>query len=151
MIRKFYRILLCDDDPDEALFLETAFVKAGYQVDLEWFGRCSKLLNHLPARSETPDLIFVDINMPGENGLECLVMIKELPAYKNVPVIIYTTSLLYKDIETAFKNGASLYLAKSSSEAALLEMVKYTLTRNREDLQYPKKDNFCFFASKTAL
>jgi len=78
-------------------------------------------------------------------------MIKELPAYRNIPVIIYTTSLLYKDIETAFKNGASLYLPKSSSEAELLEMVKYTLTRDREDLQYPKKDIFCYLSKRRAL
>src|SRR5579871_5115276 len=129
-----YRILLCDDDPDEALFLETAFVKAGFQVDLEWFNRCSTLLEHLPVRAVVPDLIFVDIGMPGENGLVCLAEIRQFATYKHVPVIMYTTSTMSRDIEVAFKNGASLYLPKTSSEAELIEIVKYVIAKDRESL-----------------
>jgi len=142
-----YRILLCDDDPDEALFLETAFIRAGFQVDLEWFDRCSTLLDHLPDRPEVPDLIFVDLNMPGENGLDCLARIKDFSAYKHVPVIMYTTSTLSKDVMEAFKNGASLYLAKTSSEDELIEMVKYLATMEREELQCPRKERFCYCAN----
>ncbi|HWB90934.1 MAG TPA: response regulator [Puia sp.] len=144
MENKPYRILLCDDDPDEAWFLESAFLRAGFQVYLEWFNRCSTLLDHLPTRAEVPDLIFVDLNMPGENGLECLARIKSFPAYKNVPVMIYTTSMLSKDIAEALKNGASLYLPKTSSEEELIEMVRYVATKTREELECPKRDGFCY-------
>ncbi|HET6255431.1 MAG TPA: response regulator [Puia sp.] len=149
-MKKPYRILLCDDDPDEALFLETSFVKAGYQVDLECFDRCSKLLDHLPVRPEVPDLIFVDINMPGEDGLECVGMIRQLSTYRDVPTIMYTTSLREKDIDAAFKNGASLYIPKTSSEAELAEIVHYLLTRDWAGLEGAKKDGFCYFPKKKA-
>jgi CheY-like chemotaxis protein len=141
---KPYRILLCDDDPDEALFLETAFKKAGYQVDLEYFNRCSRLLDHLPSRRERPDLIFLDINMPGEKGLECLAKVKQIPEYKDVPVIMYTTSSLSRDIEHAFKGGASLYVPKTDSEAALVKMADYVVSRGWQELMCPKKESFCY-------
>ena len=145
---KPYRILLCDDDPDEALFLEAAFVKAGFEVTLEWFNRCSTLLAHLPSRVEVPDLIFVDISMPGENGLECLAEIRKSPAYKNVPVIMYTTSTLSRDIDLAFSTGANLYLPKTSCEAELIEMVKYVITKGREGLRCPTREGFCYLPKR---
>ena len=148
MENKSYRILLCDDDPDEALFLETAFLKAGFQVDLEWFDRCSTLLNNLPERTEIPDLIFVDLNMPGENGLECLALIKKLPPYKHVPVIIYTTSVLSTNVTDAFKHGASLYLPKTASETEMIEVVKYLAAVGREELQRPRLERFCYYPKK---
>lgn len=143
-----YRILLCDDDPDEAFFLETAFKKAGYQVDLEYFNRCARLLDDLSGRHEVPDLIFLDINMPGEKGLECLASIKKIPEYRNVPVVMYTTSSLQRDIEHAFKGGASLYVPKTDSEAALIKMADYVATRDWGDLLCPKKENFCYLPGK---
>jgi CheY-like chemotaxis protein len=145
---KPYRIMLCDDDPDEALFLETAFRGAGFQVDLEWFNRCSTLLDHLPGRAEVPDLIFIDLNMPGENGLECLARVKTIPAYKKVPVIMYTTSTLSRDIMEAFKKGASLYLPKTNSEEELIEMVRHVISMDRIHLECPKKEGFCYCPKK---
>lgn len=145
-----YRILLCDDDPDEALILENGFLRAGFQVHLEWFDRCRALLDHLPKRPELPDLIFVDLNMPGENGLECLAKIKNISGYKSVPVMIYTTSTLSKDVTEAFKNGASLYLPKTSSEKELIEMVQYVITMERAHLQNPKQEGF-YYGPKRGL
>ena len=145
---KPHRILLCDDDPDEALFLNIAFEKAGFLVDLEYFSRCSALLDHLPIRPATPDLIFIDINMPGEYGLDCLESVKRLPEYKNVPVAIYTTSALHRDVDVAFKRGASLFLSKTSSENDLVEMVNWVLTREMKELQYPQKESFWYLPKK---
>ena len=143
-----YRILLCDDDPDEALFLETAFVTAGFEVTLEWFNRCSKLLEHLPVRPAVPDLIFVDIGMPGENGLKCLAEIRQLSTYMHVPVLMYTTSTLSRDIEVAYKSGANLYVPKTSSEAELIEIVKFVIAKNRMGLHYPTREEFCYFPKR---
>lgn len=140
-----YRILLCDDDPDEALFLETAFLNAGFQVRLEWFDRCSALLGHLSQLTKAPDLIFVDLNMPGEGGFECLARLRSFAVYKHLPVIIYSTSALSKDIERAFETGASMYLSKTDCEIELIEMVRYIVTVDRQQLQFPRKECFCYF------
>lgn len=144
MEHKPYRILLCDDDPDEALFLETAFKNAGFRVDLEYFNRCSSLLDDLLSRRVVPDLIFIDIHMPGENGLECLVEVKQFPLYKDVPVIIYSTSKLPREIAEAFDKGASLYLPKTASEAEMIDMANYVLNLKYEELFRPDKDNFYY-------
>jgi CheY-like chemotaxis protein len=141
---KPYRILLCDDDPDEALFLETAFKNAGFRVDLEYFNRCSTLLDDLSSRREVPDLIFIDIHMPGENGLECLAQVKQFPSYKDVPVIIYSTSRLPKEITEAFDKGASLYLPKTASETEMIDMINYLLNLKQEELCRPNKENFYY-------
>jgi DNA-binding response OmpR family regulator len=142
--KELYRIFLCDDDPDEALFLETGFLNAGLVVELQWFNRCSSLLDHLTNLGEVPDIIFVDLNMPGENGLECLAQIKKLSVYSCVPVMMYSTSALSKDVTDAFKNGASLYLLKTSSEKELIEMVQYVVKMEGEHLHYSRKEGFCY-------
>lgn len=72
-----------------------------------------------------------------------------MPPYKHVPVIIYTTSMLSKNVTEAFMNGASLYLPKTGSETEMIEMVQYVATIGREELQCPKKERFCYYPKKT--
>jgi two-component system response regulator len=59
-----------------------------------------------------PDLIFLDIKLPGIDGIEVLRRVKDDPKLKQVPVVILTTSENAKDIARAYMNGANSYISK---------------------------------------
>ena len=94
-------VLLIDDDIDELdFFLLAAKEMAGSFI-------CTYLDNALTAiRTITnlkPDIIFLDMNMPAMNGLECLTAIKNTEACRNIPVVLYSTY-----IDKALENKANL-------------------------------------------
>jgi CheY-like chemotaxis protein len=62
-----------------------------------------------------PDYIFLDINMPAMDGKVCLKHLKKDDRFKNIPVIIYTTSNSKKDIELCMQLGAREYIQKPNS------------------------------------
>ena len=59
-----------------------------------------------------PDLIFLDLKMPGKGGLETLEAIKQTEAVRAIPVVVITTSALASDIAAAYHLGAAGYLLK---------------------------------------
>ena len=74
----------------------------------------------------TPDLIFVDLNMPEMNGWQCLAALKSNPKLKGIPVIIYTTSSNPRDREIAMDLNAHGLIVKPSSQK-LLEQILATI------------------------
>ena len=75
-----------------------------------------------------PDFIFLDINTPKMTGLECLEEIKKYPVLKNIPIIIYTTSVRGEDKEKAQRLGAFSYIVKPSSISELKGYLKHLLS-----------------------
>jgi len=70
---------------------------------------------------ETPDIIFIDINMPIMNGWQCLAMLKEQELYKGIPVIMYSTSSHSEDVEKAGELGARCFFTKPPNFNSLKE------------------------------
>jgi CheY-like chemotaxis protein len=86
-----YKLLLVDDDSDDRGFFADAVAQVSSEVS------CITLSNGyalLPALSENgkPDIIFLDLNMPGLSGWDCLSLLKEHDSYKDIPVVMYSTS-----------------------------------------------------------
>jgi len=71
-----------------------------------------------------PDFIFLDLNMPKLNGKLCLQRIKEMQTVNAVPVIIYTTSSMRKDMDETMQMGAARFITKPSSFSALQTALK---------------------------
>ena len=68
-----------------------------------------KLTSGLP---QSPDFIFLDLNMPRINGRECLAAIKKSAKLKQIPVIIYSTSAEKRDMDETIQSGAAYFLQK---------------------------------------
>jgi CheY-like chemotaxis protein len=105
------RILLIDDDPDDQLFFRDAIqtIDPGLQCDLtSGFQEAVKELENPPL----PDYIFMDLNMPVMNGFDCLAYLKNQSNFKDIPVIIFTTSKNLKDINRTRQLGAQWYMTK---------------------------------------
>jgi len=115
-------ILLIDDDDDE-LEIFTAALE-----DLKISYNCSLARNAQQALvmldNSVPDLIFLDVNMPGKGGIKCLEDIRERDALKKVPVIIYTTCHDEYGGKNAMMSGAAAYVRKPSSIKALTGILK---------------------------
>jgi two-component system cell cycle response regulator DivK len=79
------------------------------------------------ARSELPDLILMDVQLPKMSGLDATRLLTTEAATRHIPIIVITSYALSGDREKAMQAGASNYLAKPYSPSELLAMVKHYL------------------------
>jgi DNA-binding NarL/FixJ family response regulator len=85
-------------------------------VSLAPFFNCDQMLAYLLDETQSlPDFIFLDMNMPGNEGHACLQTIKKTARLLHIPVIIYSTSDYHKEIEQALFYGAYKYIVKPGS------------------------------------
>jgi DNA-binding NarL/FixJ family response regulator len=83
------------------------------------------------------DAIFIDLNMPRKNGVECLDEIRGLPALKETPVIIVSTSLDAKMVERLYHRGASFYIQKPSDFGSLKKLLSKVMDLIFQPLPVP--------------
>jgi DNA-binding NtrC family response regulator len=111
-------ILLIDDDVDDALFLGHALTEMPGDITLS----CKQNVDHLFETIDAcrPFLILIDYHMPKRSGLYLLSQIKSHPDYKHIPVVIWSTSSLSKDVVAAYKEGAQAFVQKPFSYTDLV-------------------------------
>jgi len=120
-----FHILLADDDEDDRQFFTDAVNFVAPSVKLTTVHDGEELINNLKKNnSELPDFIFLDLNMPYKNGLECLKEIKSMEFLKDIPVLIYSTSTSKDQIETTYQNGANMYIQKPASFDGIIRVLK---------------------------
>jgi CheY-like chemotaxis protein len=123
---------LIDDDPDDREIFSIALEDASKNC------KCITARSGLDALDKlktdenlTPDYIFLDLNMPILSGKDCLVELKKIPRLSAIPVVIYTTSSLDKDIEEIKLLGASHYLIKPSNMKTLTKILLEFMNTNQ--------------------
>ena len=77
-----------------------------------------------------PEIVFLDLNMPIKNGMQCLHEIRKNPYLKELMVAIYSTSSSEADIEETFINGANIYINKPNSFGGLKNSIDKVLQLN---------------------
>ncbi|MET3025626.1 response regulator [Flavobacterium sp. UW10123] len=116
-------ILLADDDQDDA----EMFCEALADIDQNIICHCAEngdeALKMLKNQDKNPGVVFLDLNMPIMNGWECLRQLKMEERYKNIPVIMISTSSHKNDMEAAANLGAACYFVKPNSFNDLKEML----------------------------
>ncbi len=122
------RILIVDDSPDIRNLFTRRLHAAGYAELLTAESACDAF--HLlglkdPLRKEPAvDLILMDINMPGIDGIEACRRITATPVIGQIPVIIVTAHDEPGYLEAAFEAGAADYIKKSETKSAFQAMIK---------------------------
>ena len=112
------RILLVEDEPGDARLMRLAMRKSGFTVDLHDASDGHEALRFLQRQGEQfadaprPDLILLDMKMPGQGGLEFLEIIKQDENLCAIPVVVVTTSALEADVFNAYRLGAAGYVLK---------------------------------------
>lgn len=111
MDKDLLHILLADDDEsDRFLFIE-AFEELNLKTRVNTVNDGIQLLEYLTQKDgPLPNILFLDLNMPRKNGLECLQEIKSNEHLKGISIVIYSTSASEKDLEDTFLYGAHVLL-----------------------------------------
>lgn len=139
----FYIVLADDDESDQFLFKE-AFDDLKIKTIVNIVNNGTQLMNYLNQEDTIlPGLIFLDLNMPRKNGLQCLKEIRSSKKLKNISIAIYSTSDYEKDIDDAFNNGANVYIKKPDDFTTLKQVLNKAVVMARQYHYAPfNKANF---------
>jgi CheY-like chemotaxis protein len=136
-------ILLADDDADDRELFKEAISEINSKIVFRAVEDGIQLMDEL-SNDNLPDIIFLDLNMPGKSGRECLQDIRKNKKLSGIPVIIYSTSSNPKDINETYSIGANLYMQKPNTFKELLALTKrvFSLNWNEQKPHSLKKDYF---------
>jgi two-component system response regulator len=122
---------MADDDADDRQMTREAFEASRLANDLRFVEDGVELMDYLcrrnkyadPAASPRPGLILLDLNMPKKDGRQALSEIKADPNLRTIRVIVMTTSKAEEDILRTYDLGASSYITKPVTFAALVDVI----------------------------
>ncbi|MFD2112145.1 EAL domain-containing protein [Thiorhodococcus fuscus] len=117
------RILVVDDDPTVQLLASTYLTEAGFSVSEALDGRSAIA----SVRSGRPDLVVLDVMMPGLDGFETCRMLRDLPGVELVPILMVTGLDDIASIERAYESGATDFLAKPINWSLIVHRIRYLL------------------------
>ncbi|MDQ7028616.1 MAG: response regulator [Ardenticatenia bacterium] len=117
------RVLIVDDEPNIVISLEFLMQQAGYDVHV---ARTGEEAVELIQRLE-PDLVLLDIMLPGIDGFEICRWVRENPAWDKVKIIMLTAKGRDVDIAKGFALGADAYITKPFSTKDLMAEVERVL------------------------
>jgi class 3 adenylate cyclase/AmiR/NasT family two-component response regulator len=117
------RVLIADDNPLNVDILQTRLAAHGYEILTAGDGERALTL----AREAQPDLLLLDVMMPGLDGIEVCRRLKADPALPFMPVVLVTAKTDSRDVVAGLEAGADEYLTKPVDQAALVARVKSML------------------------
>lgn len=124
-------IMIVDDDADDRMLFEDALKEVSTETRLISLNDGMDLMEVLTKENGPgPDVIFLDINMPGKNGFECLASIRSNPLLKDIPVILYSTCSQEETINKAYSSGANLYVSKPTNFNTLKKIISKILSND---------------------
>lgn len=121
------KILIIEDEEAIRFILEKRLRDAGYlpisaENGIEGLNK---------ARKENPDLILLDLMLPGIDGYQICSMLKRDRRYAHIPIIILTARIQQKDYELAMELGADAFLTKPFESQVLLSKIEELLKNNK--------------------
>jgi len=110
-------ILLVEDDEADVLLTRKSLEKNKIAVNLNVVGDGEEALNYLKHNGKfedkkTPDLIILDLNLPGMHGREVLTELKKDDQLKSIPVVVLSTSTAEEEILKTYNLGVNCYISK---------------------------------------
>lgn len=131
---RILNILFADNDKDDCMLFKDAIQDLSISAEILNVYDGVQLLYELNNATILPYILFLDLNMPRKNGFECLIEIKQLKKYDQLPVIIFSTSYEQNMVNLLYKNGANYYVRKpaafSELKKVIQEVVSLTLKGN---------------------
>jgi len=132
------RILVVEDEEDILALIHFNLVKAGFQVECALTGE----EGFTKVREYNPDLVFLDLMLPGMDGLEVCRRLRQAPDTQNIPIIMLTAKGEEDDIVQGLELGADDYITKPFSPQILQARARAVLSRRAKknkpaDLEQP--------------
>jgi two-component system sensor histidine kinase/response regulator len=119
-----YRILAVDDLKGDLILLQTILQSVGFMVDTADSG----LMALSMVEKSKPDLILLNVTMPGMSGYETLEKLRSNPKFLQIPVLFFTAKSDPDSLVKAFNKGASDFIRKPFVQAELISRVNYQLS-----------------------
>ncbi|MBA3827417.1 MAG: response regulator [Taibaiella sp.] len=121
------KILLADDDKEDRFIMADAFDQIGLGDAIHFEEDGEKLIEYLNGSYSVeplPSLIVLDLNMPRMNGTQTLKALKRDFRYKDIPIIIFSTSVNSIEMKECMENGAVSYITKPVTYNDCIETAK---------------------------
>lgn len=118
-------LMLVDDDHDACLLFERALRKVAPTMWFTALESGEQLAQRLP--QSIPDLLFLDLTLPGISGLDCLAALRSDARYSKLRVVVYSASVRMSDIAQAYSRGADLFIVKPFSQSHLVNALEHVL------------------------
>jgi len=132
------KIVLVEDEEDIAALVKLQAELSGYRLLVETDG----INGYRAVEREKPDLVILDLMLPGQSGLDVCRKIKHNPELKTIPVIILSAKSEELDVVLGLELGADDYVTKPFSPKVLFSRVKAVMRRGREGAKQPKSVSF---------
>ena len=133
--------ILADDDQDDWEIFQEGLAGTMPSHTLHWVKHGENVFEEV--KGLIPDILFLDLNLPGYDGIECLKLIKEEPGIEKVPVIIYTTSNAPSHVKECYDLGAARYLLKPVSYNGIFKGLELIFNLyKKSQLVRPEFDQF---------
>jgi CheY-like chemotaxis protein len=131
MLQQSMTILMADDDPDDRFLVGEALAENKVEADFRTVEDGERLIDYLHRRgpyaesgaAPRPGLILLDLNMPRKDGREALREIKADPMFRQIPVVVLSTSQSEDDISGSYDLGANSFVTKPGSFEELIEVM----------------------------
>lgn len=105
-------IVLAEDDKDDRLLFQKVFDHVKIHHTLKMCEDGIELMDYLNTADEKPHIIFLDLNMPGKSGIECLREIKRNRDLRDITIAIYSSASEAATVEQVFILGANVFIKK---------------------------------------
>ena len=135
-------LLVAEDDEDDFLTLLEIVMKIKMEFDLTRVRDGEELLRTLATDPSPFDVLFLDINMPKKNGLQCLSEIRTIKSLDNFPVVILSTTQDEESVQRAYAAGANLYFVKPYTLKGWKDALEMALNLNWKNRVTPTIDKF---------
>ena len=107
-----FHLLVIDDNPADVRLTIQAIAEAGLPCGITIANDGETAIQRLATLEKLPDLILLDLNMPGKSGVQVVAELKSSPRTRNIPVIMLSSSTSEVDIESAYRASANCYIVK---------------------------------------
>ena len=116
-MRRRMMLLVVDDNPGDIVLAREALVGSAIHSEIMACKDGAEALAYLHkeggyANTARPDLMILDLSLPKRDGLSVLAEVKADPDLKRIPVVVFSTSHLAKDIARSYELGANCYISK---------------------------------------
>ncbi len=130
-MNSYVPVVMADDDADDFFLMQSTLEEERVTNPLHHVANARQLFEFLVHRNDTtlerphlPGLIFLDINMPGMNGLEVLEKLKSDSTFRAIPVVVFSTVSNPETVRRAYQLGANSFITKPNSIKGMTEVVR---------------------------
>ncbi len=126
------RVFAIEDNPADARLIKEGIDDAGLEVDFQMIQSGQQAVERLTEidRAEPrdhPDLILLDLNLPGKSGFEVLSIVRNETAFQEVPVVVVSSSENPEDVKRVYDLSANAYVTKPADPDEYIQMINATV------------------------